>query len=115
MSEEITDKIKDLMENDKNGKLIILITKLVDDRFTSINETQIDINKKLKSLDDKMTSLQKTEEEVKKMKRDMLIMEPLRFYCLHPKLAMILVIAIVLGIVMAYYSGLNTLFNYIIK
>ena len=45
---DITDKIEVLTEGDKNNKAIILLSKLIEDRFEQIKEKQIEHKRELK-------------------------------------------------------------------
>ena len=112
---EITDKIEDIVNKDKNGKALILITKLIDDRFNSISKGQKSIETKIEHVNEKLVRFSENEKELKRINEDIESLPTIKFFCVHPKLGIMFVVFLILGILMAYFSGIDNLVQLIVK
>ena len=112
---EITDKIEDIVTKDKNGKALILITKLIDDRFNSISKGQKSIEEKIENINKRLVRIDNDEKELINIKRDIDSLQTIKFFCVHPKLGILFIIFLILGVIMAYFSGIDNLMQLILK
>lgn len=112
---EITDKIEDIVTKDKNGKALILITKLIDDRFNSISKGQKSIEEKVENINKRLVRIDNDEKELINIKRDIDSLQTIKFFCVHPKLGILFIIFLILGVIMAYFSGIDNLMQLILK
>ena len=112
---EITDKIEDIVTKDKNGKALILITKLIDDRFNSISKGQRSIEEKIENINKRLVRIDNDEKELINIKRDIDSLQTIKFFCVHPKLGILFIIFLILGVIMAYFSGIDNLMQLILK
>ena len=93
---DITDKIEVLTEGDNNNKAIILLSKLIEDRFEQIKDKQIEtseelqkLNKNIRILEENNKAIQNNKEEIVCLKKVVSEMETLHFFSRHPKLGII--------------------------
>ena len=112
---EITDKIEDIVTKDKNGKALILITKLIDDRFNSISKGQKSIEDKVENINKRLVRIDNDEKELKNIQKDIDSLQTIKFFCIHPKLGVLFIIFLILGVIMAYFSGIDNLMQLILK
>jgi len=113
---DITDKIEVLTEGDKNNKAIILLSKLIEDRFEQIKAKQTEtseelqkLNKNIRILEENNKAIQNNKEEIVCLKKVVSEMDTLHFFSRHPKLGIIFLAFVILGILLAYVSGIDTL------
>lgn len=121
---DITDKIEVLTEGDKNNKAIILLSKLIEDRFEQIKDKQTEtseelqkLNKNIRILDmnirileENNKAIQNNKEEIVCLKKAVSEMDTLHFFSRHPKLGIIFLVFVILGVLLAYVSGIDTIF-----
>ena len=110
---KITDKIEGIVKKDKNGQVLLLITKLIDDRFNALSKDQNLTNKTLNEINNKISCVNENAKDISKLKKDMNTLEVVAFFSKHPQLARVVLILLILAVILAYTTGIDTLFKLI--
>ena len=110
---EITDKIELLVGKDKNGKAMILMSKLIEDNFNSLNKKQESTTELLKEINSNISSISSNKQDICKLQHDMKNLEVVSFFSKYPKLAKLAIILIFLAVILAYTTGIKTLIGMI--
>jgi hypothetical protein len=112
---DLADKIEGIAKKTKDGEVILLLTKLIDDRFNSISKGQASIEVKIENINGKIDSVAEADKKIKELNKDIEDMRTIRFFCQYPKIGISLLIFLILGVVMAYFSGIDNLIQLILK
>lgn len=107
---DIQDKLSMLLKNDNDGKVILLLAKLIDDRFSQISNKQVELKEEMRKINETICLVKENRREIDCLKKEMDALEAVRFFNRHPKLGMIFFVFLVLGIILAYIAGLDSLF-----
>lgn len=111
---DISNKIEVLVKNKKDAEILLLLTKLIDDRFNAISKGQQSIEAKIEDINNTLDNVIKVEKDVSVLKKKIDNMSAVQFFCLHPKLGIIFLVFLILGVIMSYFYGIDNLLKIMI-
>ncbi|HZK00125.1 MAG TPA: hypothetical protein VFC79_08960 [Tissierellaceae bacterium] len=117
---KITDKIEGLARNDQNGEILILIAKLIDEKVNGLEVSNRKLSDSIEKLDEKISNIKDHSQEIFEIRKDtktntknLECLQVVRFLIEYPKIGMLLLIVIIFGVVLAYFSGIDNIIQMI--